>query len=307
MWVVRVMEVQRCAEELGALTLPEPSRRPHPTIAAARKARRSGGTRAQFGGKASSSWLECVRDSIAGGFFEAAFKGLPAEDSTPTRADSDLEAFEGWAKVHPPNLVRRARQLIALRPTARLARLSALRYPGVGFALTQLQLEEERDVALATIHDAQHREHCEHSYFWAWRLVHLLGKLAADLTAIVGASGPIQQSAPVVLWQGAEHTPHHVRVARSCSAWMESGGNAETALAALRKAGHQIGQSTFYDHLSYRDEKDPGWRAGCAGIGAYTRDAADGERERDIPAPPENRKSGAMRERSGNLGRKRGR
>jgi hypothetical protein len=90
-----------------------------------------------------------------------------------------------------------------------------------------------------------------------------------------GARRPDQ----VVLWEGAEHTPRNIKLARTRTAYLENGGNVKAALEALRASGHPIGQSTLYNHVNELDKCIPGWRdrhllskdVGNLGVGVTVR------------------------------------
>jgi hypothetical protein len=64
----------------------------------------------------------------------------------------------------------------------------------------------------------------------------------------------------VVLWEGAMHTPHNTRLARSRTAYQENAGKVSAAVAALNKDGHRLSRRAFYNHLQVLDQEDPGWR-----------------------------------------------
>ena len=66
----------------------------------------------------------------------------------------------------------------------------------------------------------------------------------------------------VVLWPGAEHTPHNIRIARSRTAILESGGNVKEAQELLSKEGNGIALSTLYGHIKILNEIDLEWNSG---------------------------------------------
>ena len=66
----------------------------------------------------------------------------------------------------------------------------------------------------------------------------------------------------IVLCSGADNTPYNTRIALTCSAYLEANRNVGKAIAALKREGHKVSQSTFYEYLGVRDEQDKGWRNG---------------------------------------------
>ena len=66
----------------------------------------------------------------------------------------------------------------------------------------------------------------------------------------------------VVLWPGAEHTPHNIRIARSRTAILESGGNVNKAHKLLRREGNRIALSTLYGHIKILNAINPEWNNG---------------------------------------------
>ena len=66
----------------------------------------------------------------------------------------------------------------------------------------------------------------------------------------------------IVLCSGADNTPYNTRIALTCSAYLEANGDVGKAIAALKRDGHKVSQSTFYKHLGVRDEQNQGWRNG---------------------------------------------
>jgi len=66
----------------------------------------------------------------------------------------------------------------------------------------------------------------------------------------------------VVLWPGAENTPTNIRIARSRTAILESGGNVKEAQELLRREGNGIALSTLYGHKKILDKRNKGWNSG---------------------------------------------
>lgn len=73
------------------------------------------------------------------------------------------------------------------------------------------------------------------------------------------AAQPVVQT-QVILWEGAEPTKRNITLARSRTAYLEAHGNVAAALETLKQDGHEIGQSTLYDHLNVLDKVNPRWR-----------------------------------------------
>jgi hypothetical protein len=80
----------------------------------------------------------------------------------------------------------------------------------------------------------------------------------------IGMAEPMALPGPsrteVVLWEGAAHTDHNIRLARTRSAYLEAHGDVVAALAALKASGNEIARSTFYNHLHALDVAIPRWR-----------------------------------------------
>jgi hypothetical protein len=90
-------------------------------------------------------------------------------------------------------------------------------------------------------------------------------KAAEKMTHALGGNGNAAAKAlpartEVVLWEGAAHTDHNIRLARTRTAYLEAHGNVQAALAALKKAGDTVSRSTFYNHLKALDKEIPHWR-----------------------------------------------
>jgi len=66
----------------------------------------------------------------------------------------------------------------------------------------------------------------------------------------------------VVLWPGAENTPTNIRIARSRTAILESGGNVKEAHKLLSREGNRIARSTMYGHIKILNKEDRGWNSG---------------------------------------------
>lgn len=66
----------------------------------------------------------------------------------------------------------------------------------------------------------------------------------------------------VVLWPGAEHTPHNIRIARSRTAILESGGKVKKAQELLSREGNRIALSTLYGHIKILNAINPEWNSG---------------------------------------------
>ena len=66
----------------------------------------------------------------------------------------------------------------------------------------------------------------------------------------------------VVLWPGAEHTPYNIRIARSRTAILESGGNVKEAHKLLSREGNGIALATLYGHIKILNKEDRGWNSG---------------------------------------------
>jgi len=66
----------------------------------------------------------------------------------------------------------------------------------------------------------------------------------------------------IVLWPGAEPTPHNIRIARSRTAILESGGNVKEAHKLLSREGNGIALVTLYGHIKILNKEDRGWNSG---------------------------------------------
>ena len=66
----------------------------------------------------------------------------------------------------------------------------------------------------------------------------------------------------IVLSEGADNTPYNIRISLTCSAYLEANGDVGKAIAALKREGHKVSQSTFYKHLGVKDKQEKGWRNG---------------------------------------------
>jgi len=65
-----------------------------------------------------------------------------------------------------------------------------------------------------------------------------------------------------VLWEGAEHTPFNISLARTRTALLENHGNVKAALKSLRSDGQKRSLSTIYGHIKTLDSQNPGWNQG---------------------------------------------
>lgn len=66
----------------------------------------------------------------------------------------------------------------------------------------------------------------------------------------------------IVLWEGAEHTPFNISLARTRTALLENHGNVKAALKSLRSDGQKRSLSTIYGHIKKLDTLNPGWNQG---------------------------------------------
>jgi hypothetical protein len=80
-------------------------------------------------------------------------------------------------------------------------------------------------------------------------------------SATVAAVGPTVIREVVVSTQNAPLTEMNVRLARTRTAYLENQGSVPAALKQLKRDGHVISRSTFYNHLEALDKLDPQWRA----------------------------------------------
>jgi len=160
--------------------------------------------------------------------------------------------------------------------------LPLYRCGSIDFADLAVQLDREARAVLSPIDSIQGGETAD--------IQQQLAQLRAEVAMLAErGSTETPRASTVVLWEGAAHTDHNVRLARTRSAYLEAGGNVREALAALRSDGFAIGQSTFYDHLRELDKESPGWRdqvlrnSGLSGKMERAGTAGLRQRHRGIP------------------------
>ena len=93
----------------------------------------------------------------------------------------------------------------------------------------------------------------------------LVDKDSTQLVATIATGDAVvkpKQPQTVVLWPGAENTPTNIRIARTRTAILESGGNVNKAHKLLSKEGNGIALSTLYGHIKILNAKDPEWNSG---------------------------------------------
>lgn len=95
---------------------------------------------------------------------------------------------------------------------------------------------------------------------WTLQVIKTLKGFVPNMVAQTIPAVTMQQT--IVLWEGADNTPYNRRIALTCSAYLEANRNVGKAIAALKREGHKVSQSTFYEYLGVRDEQDKGWRNG---------------------------------------------
>lgn len=93
-----------------------------------------------------------------------------------------------------------------------------------------------------------------------WERVKVRERTPATATQTQRAT-PAKPIAPVIvpMPQGVEYSEKNVQRMRTTSAYLEC-GDVQAALDKLEREGNGVGQSTLYEHIAWRDEKEPGWR-----------------------------------------------
>ena len=71
---------------------------------------------------------------------------------------------------------------------------------------------------------------------------------------------PLGSAHTVVMWDGADLSDKHIKLARVRTAYLEAHGEVKAAMAELKKQKIKISLSTFYKYVEDLDRIDPAWR-----------------------------------------------